>query len=300
MSQATINLQAGDLTLELSPDCGGSITALQLAEPSRTVGLLRPASPQAIATRNAADAACYPLVPFSNRIKDGHYGFGGRQFHMQPNLPGHPHPLHGHGWRAPWQLAEQDEHSAALVFEYAGPDFPSAYKARQRFELSSHELRVTLALENTGSDPMPCGVGLHPFFPKPQGTRLQAALRTVWLATDDVIPIVRVDTPQRWDFSRMRELGDVVLDHCFGGWNQSAVIEWPTLGLGLRIRAEGPMQHAVIYAPSGQSFFCFEPVTNANDVFNLASRGVADVGLQVLRPGQVLSAAVTFTVERLG
>jgi aldose 1-epimerase len=299
MSEAIINLQAGELTLQLSPDCGGAITALRLAEPLGTVDLLRPASPQAIAARNALDTACYPLVPFSNRVKAGCYTFGGREFHMQPNLPGHPHPLHGHGWRAAWQVTEQDGHSAVLIFRYAGPDFPSAYTARQQFELSTHALRVTLALENTGPDPMPCGVGLHPFFPKPEGTRLQARLRTVWLATDDVIPVARVDTPERWDFSRIRALGDVVLDHCFGGWDKSAVIEWPALGLSLRITAEGPMQHVVIYVPSGQSFFCFEPVTNANDAFNLASRGVQDIGLQVLQPGQVLSAGVTFALQRL-
>jgi aldose 1-epimerase len=287
----TLSLRRGDLSLELLPDRGGAVGAFRLGG----ADLMRPAPMGA----TVLDASCFPLVPFSNRIKDGCFSFRGREYRLQPNLPGHPHPLHGHGWRGKWDVVHEGDHSASLAFRRAGEDLPSAYAAQQHFELDDRSLRIDLVLENVGPEPMPAGLGLHPYFPKAADTVLRAGLEEVWLGTDDCIPITRVAVPKRWDFRSGRPLDDLVLDHCFGRWNRAARIEWPARGLALDIRAEGPLEHAVIYAPAGQGFFCFEPVSNANDAFNLAERGVADVGFQELAPGQQLAARVTFAVERL-
>jgi aldose 1-epimerase len=54
----------------------------------------------------------------------------------------------------------------------------------------------------------------------------------------------------------------------------------------------------VIYTPAGQDFFCVEPVSNANDAFNMAARGVPDTGTVVLAPGEVLAGTMRLAVER--
>ena len=297
LRSATQNSQA--LALELHPQIGGAITRFQLTRPGETLDLLRPTPAQVIAERNVLETSCYPLIPFSNRVKDGRFTFAGREYQLEPNLPGHPHPLHGHGWRCEWDVLEQSEDSVTLAYSRSGADFPSRQSGTQRFKLLPGALQVDLDLRNTGAEAMPAGIGLHPFFPKPADTRLHAQLATVWLGTDDCIPVTRVSVPERWDFSAGRDLGDLALDHCFGGWTGRARVVWPSRGVNLAIEATNVLTHAVIYAPPGQDFFCFEPVSNANDAFNLSARGIDGVGLSVLKPGESLSARVTFTVRSL-
>jgi len=299
MSDDAIRLKNGNLELELRADCGGAVTAMRLLEGSEPVDLLRPASAKTIADRNALDTSCYPLVPFSNRVMGGRFEFGGREYRLAPNLLPYPHPLHGHGWTARWEARDKSETMATLAFSHDEDDYPSTYEAKQKFELSESGLTITFELRNTGSEAMPCGLGLHPFFPKPDGTVLDVTTKTVWLNLDDGEPATRIDVPKRWDFSGGRPLGDIQLDNCFGGWNKSATITWPSRRLRIHMNAQGPAEHVVIYAPPGQDFVCVEPVTNANNAFNLSQRGVENVGVQVLQPGEVLTLVMRLTLERV-
>ena len=57
--------------------------------------------------------------------------------------------------------------------------------------------------------------------------------------------------------------------------------------------------HVVIWSPAGENFFCVEPVTNATDAFNLASRGIAGTGIKTLEPDESLTETMTLTVSDL-
>ncbi len=299
MSDDAITLKHGDLELDLRADCGGAVTALRLLGGSGPIDLLRPASAQTIADRNALDTACYPLVPFSNRVMGGRFEFGGREYRLEPNMPPYPHPLHGHGWTARWEVRNKSATTATLAFSHDEDDYPSSYEAVQKFKLSESGLTITFELRNTGKEAMPCGLGLHPFFPKPDDTVLETTTKTVWLNLDNGDPAARIDVPERWSFAGGKPLGDVQLDNCFDGWDKSATITWPSRGLRIRLTAEGPAEHVVIYAPAGQQFVCVEPVTNANNAFNLSQRGVKNVGVQVLQPGAVLTLVMKLALERI-
>lgn len=294
---SAITLESGNLTATIHPEVGGSLTAFA----RDGLALLRPASPATLAAKNALDTACYPLVPFSNRIRDSVLRFRGREYRLEPNFPGHPHALHGHAYRGPWEVVDQSARSLSLRFRYQGADFPSAYAARQRFALTDTTLSIALAVENVGDEPMPAGLGLHPFFEKPADTELEVALDGVWLsALNDGIPTEHVAVPAAWDFSTRRPLGAVVLDHCFTGWkSRTALVTWPSRRLQARLTAEGPTDHLVIFVPEGQRFFCVEPVTNMNDGFNRADRGEAGTGTVVLSPGESLSFEMKIAIEPL-
>jgi aldose 1-epimerase len=43
--------------------------------------------------------------------------------------------------------------------------------------------------------------------------------------------------------------------------------------------------HVVLYMPQNQPYIALEPVTNANDGFNLLAQGEVDHGVFVLAPG---------------
>ena len=101
-----LELRAGGLRLALRPDLGAAVAGLWLGD----VEVLR--STEAAALTASRLSGCYPLVPWSNRISGGGIETGGRFWPLQPNWPGEPYPIHGDGWRRPWQVAR---HTADLI-----------------------------------------------------------------------------------------------------------------------------------------------------------------------------------------
>ncbi len=252
-----LSLRAGRLAVDLAPDAGGSIARFAIETAGTIIDLLRPTD---------ADAkACYPLVPFSNRIANGRLIVDGEEFILKPNWPGQRHPMHGDGWARPWQVARQEGRSAELVYEHDGREgWPFRYRARQVFDLGEEGLSVGMTIENLESRAVPAGLGLHPFFPRDADTELACRVEGVWRADADVLPVDRIAVPPEWNFAASRPVDGVVLDNCFDGWEGSATIRWPRRGLGLSLVATQPFRHLVIYVPKARPYFCVEPVSHAN------------------------------------
>src|SRR5512145_718512 len=93
----SFELHAGALRLALRPDLGGSIAGLW----HRETPLLRSTEPVALASSRAA--ACYPLVPYSNRIGYARFRWKGNDHTTRPNFGDSPHSVHGLGWQRPWE-----------------------------------------------------------------------------------------------------------------------------------------------------------------------------------------------------
>ncbi|MGH1559503.1 hypothetical protein ACRAWD_21235 [Caulobacter segnis] len=112
--------------------------------------------------------ASFPLVPFCNRIPNGRFVFEGREVVLPPNLAGHPHALHGQGWRAGWTVDKAEGNEAVLSYAHAPDAWPWAYRAEQRFVLSetSFARRAERDQHRRGGDAG--GPGLPPVFPAPR------------------------------------------------------------------------------------------------------------------------------------
>ncbi len=260
-----LSLRAGRLAVDLAPEAGGSIARLAL----NGVGdLLRPASDAALASGTGKDTACYPLVPFSNRIANGRLAFGDEIIRLDPNWPGVRHPMHGDGWARAWDVVRHDRTSAELAFVHEPGEgtagWPFRYRARQTFALDEAGLTVGLSIENLEDREVPAGLGLHPFFRRDADTELACRLAGVWRTDREVLPLQRVPLPSEWDFSRSRRVQGMGLDHCFDGWDGEATVTWPKHRLRLVLSATEAFRHLVIYVPDGQRYFCVEPVTHAN------------------------------------
>ena len=133
-----LSLRAGRLAVDLAPQAGGSIARFAVEGAG---DVLRPATPEALASATGRDTACYPLVPYSNRIADGHLAFGNEEVHLAPNWPGMRHPMHGDGWSHAWSVASADARSAELIYEHDGREgWPFRYRARQHFRLDDDRL----------------------------------------------------------------------------------------------------------------------------------------------------------------
>lgn len=290
--QALLRLQRGDFALDLCPRWSGAIVEFRYGD----LQLLRPGGEPFLRSGEPRLAACFPLVPFSNRIADGRLRFRGRTYELASNFPPEPHAIHGHGWQSPWEVADAKPSRAELTFRHAVPGTPFDYEARQVFALREDGLEIALEVTNSGDEAMPAGIGLHPYFIRTGGVTLRASLGHVWLPDERKIPKQRAPLPATWDFARGPRLASLDLDHCFGGWDGRAELHWPETDLTLAIEAAPPLGHLVIYVPPGQDFFCIEPVSHVNDGFNLLERGVEGTGVRILLPGETFGAAIRLRV----
>jgi aldose 1-epimerase len=270
-------LQTANARLELLPELGGAVGRLVVGGRD----LLRP-SPENPA--DPVETACFPLVPFCNRIRDGAFAFDGRQVAVLPTMPGHPHALHGHGWRGAWSVAAVSSDRAVLAFEHAADDWPWAWRAEQRFTLRDDGLRIELELVNTDRRPMPAGLGLHPYFPATAATRLRAATKAVWLTDDEPLPLRLHEAPWPRDWSAGAPVAGLdLVDHCYAGWNGRVEICEPP-GAGVTLTASPHCRWLHLYIPPRAGFLCAEPVTHMPDPFARPESGV-----QILGPGTRLA-----------
>ena len=128
MANPSLTLTAGSLDVELSPSIGGAISNFTCTDGGGKTPILRSCHTP---LENVLDAACFPLVPFSNRIRGGCFRFRDRQVSLRPNMAGDPSPLHGQGWLSPWNVEHSDDRRALLTFRHSAGEWPWDYEAQQ-------------------------------------------------------------------------------------------------------------------------------------------------------------------------
>ena len=294
-SSQIIELRSGPLVLGVAPSACGAITRFSYGARGREIELLRPASAEAIAARNPLGMACFPLVPFSNRVRNGRFTFQGRAVTLPPNFLPEPHAIHGQGWRAAWTVVERGDASLTIEYRHAADAWPFAYVARQRYDLAGDRLDLTFTVTNEAAEAMPAGFGLHPYFPRTPRARLRAQVREFWKEDADSMPVELMPVPDTIPLAGEGLNPDAVaLDTNFLGFGGTADIEWPEHDASLRLATRGPFTCFVVYTPTGQPFFCAEPATNCIDAFNLAASGRTDTGMLILPPGETASGTVSF------
>ncbi|KSB90337.1 aldose epimerase [Caulobacter vibrioides] len=270
--------------VELMPEVGGSIGRFVFDG----CDVLRP-TPEG--TTDALDVGCFPLVPFCNRIPNGRFSFQGREVTLAPNLGGHPHPLHGQGWRAAWTVTGLSDTRAVLTYDHAPSDWPWAYRAEQILVLSDEGLRIELSVTNTGTETMPAGLGLHPYFAARPGESLKMDVDGVWMVDADVLPTVHHQGPWRRDWTVGAVTAtDSLIDNCWTGFGGKAVLSAPE-GTSTIIQASDNCRWAHVYSPPGADFVCVEPTSSRPDPF-----GEGETGIVALAPGEKASVWMTLTI----
>ena len=287
-----ITLRADRARAGIAPRIGGSIAHYHWLDGARRHDWLRPAAPADLAAGTADRLACFPLVPFSNRIRDGRFAFGGHAVALPLNHRPQPHALHGHGWQAAWSVVERADDRITLEYDHRAGAWPFPYRARQEFLLTGNELRLSLSLENRGRETMPVGLGFHPYFPRTPRCRLSARVDAMWATDAEVMPTALVDADPRLGGAHGLPVADVMLDNAFTGWRRQATITWPERGAVLSLDADVPLGFLVVYSPAGRDYFCVEPVSHCTDAFNLAAQGRADTGMLTLHAGASVSVVV--------
>jgi aldose 1-epimerase len=285
-------LRAGPLELVLSPDVGGSIARFDHVADGRRTPVLRGCDGP---FTDVLAASSFPLVPFFNRIRGGRFSFRGRTVTLPLNMTGDASPLHGQGWLGAWQMIAASEREARLRFDHDAGDWPWAYTAEQHFKLSETGLDLDLRCTNRSAEPMPCGLGQHPYFHCTAATRIQTGVTDVWTIDEQVLPVEKVPAVGRFDLSDRAVCG-LGLDHGFGGWSGRARLsdaDWP-----FSIEMSSPdASFFQLYSPAEGGIFVVEPVTHANAALNAPEAEWRGLGLKVLAPGESMSLTMRIALS---
>lgn len=319
-----IVLESDALRLAIDAELGAAIVGLWCRHAGRHATGAREAGDWAAVLRPAPagashfnDTSCYLLAPWANRIAGARFRFRGRDVALAPSWPDGT-AIHGEVCRRRWRILDRSPVSARLGVS-GGPDgstaaaraapgcWPWRYDAVARYELDGARLVCDLSLTNADSEPMPAGVGFHPFFVRSSRTpdgdvRVRAACSGRY-PLERVLPVA----PAREDelvraLRAGTTLSGLVLDDVFAGFDGRAEIHWPDLGVRARFECSDALTHLVLFtgspgAPTPDAF-CLEPVSMVNDGFNLLDRGWAGTGVRVLEPGDALAVRWTLAIDR--
>ena len=264
------------MRLALRPDLGGAIAGLWFTDAHGEQAVLRSTEPADLTSSRAA--ACYPLVPYSNRLGYRRFRWHGHDHATAPNFDDNPHSVHGVGWLRPWAVASQAGTEAELRYTHV-PDahWPFAFAARQRFELAGSALTLRLTLTNTDERAQPAGLGWHPYFPKRSRSRLHAEVSSRWEPDASGLPVRQL--PQAGIDGDVAHLG---FDHCFDGWQGAARLRDERLSL----RLTSSCTRLVVYTPATRPYWCVEPVSHVSNAIHMAEPPTH--GLVDLLPGATL------------
>ena len=272
-----IGITAAGYQIVVAPEVGGSIAAFSRDGRDILRGSRSPAGP--------LECGCFPLVPYCNRIRDGTFLFRGKRVTIAPNMTGDPSPLHGDGWLSPWTVEHQDEAVARLYFAHQAGEWPWKYEARQTFRLSADGLEAEISCRNLSDEPMPCGLGFHPYFPCDSATRIETGVEQVWEVDQHVLPTAIAPATGRYALDGQAACGRD-LDNGYGGWSGDMRL---IAGDGSVMRMTSPdARFFQIYSPAGGEMLAAEPVSHANAALNEPEESWPDLGLRVLAPGETM------------
>ena len=292
-----LRIDSGEAVADVLPQIGGSLAGVDLRRGAERLPVLRSWSGESESPRTVS---LIPTVPWFGRISGGGIRWNGTFHPIQRNDPEDPYPLHGDGWRSAWTVTEHKADRVSLSLRSrAIPPFD--YQADLVYSIAGATLDVRLSVEHFGPEPVPYGMGLHPWFPRTPDVTLKATADGTWLEQPPELPrqIEPEPLPAAWDFSDPRRLPTGFIDNPFSGWDGHARIAWPGQGYAVTVEADPAIRLYHVYSLGAHCpIFCFEQVTHLIDAFNLPG-APATKGLRVLASGERTEMRVRYKAELL-
>lgn len=285
-----IKLESSDWRVWVDPHRGAGWLACEARRDEDWLAIM----PDCRSEDSPLAAANFHMLPYSNRIRDGRFDFNGQTIQLADR---DTHAIHGAVRELPWRetsLTPDSLHCRIDTVDHPDANWPWNIVVTHALRLSGRKLTSTLTLENTASTPMPAGLGWHPYFRR----TIDDSPATLTLPVDAVYPDASgeclpdgapIAISAALDYRQARVLDpDQPIDHCFAGLAGSIRLDWAGAGIAIAIRSSAACDHLVFYNPIESPWFAVEPVTNANDAFNLAERGI-DAGRRVLGPDESMT-----------
>ena len=227
----TLFLNNADHTLqaEVVPNHGGMIAQLRL----RGREILH-VNRGTLETAPMAAGGMPLLFPFPSKTREDRYCLNGRDYYM---------PMHGLLKNAPFAVKRVAQNEVTL-WTCGNPvwmeaNYPFDFRLELTYRLESNSVFLIVEIENCSAEPMPHGLGWHPFFKA--SDKRQIRLKHSMLShydhvacRDDALPDL-ADLSREWDdvFHTPKEL-EITLDN-------------PVDGYAARIRFDAAFQAMVVF-----------------------------------------------------
>lgn len=166
------------------------------------------------------------LAPWPNRIRNGHYEFGGSHYQLALTEPERGNAIHGLVRWIPWQLSSRTTSSVSLettIFPQTG--YPFILHLNVTYAVSNHGLRVRTYATNEGDLACPYALGHHPYFvADPVDDYILTVPANNYLSVDPESLVPNGHHPvagTQYDFRTGASLSNKVLDTCLTGLAQN-------------------------------------------------------------------------------
>ncbi len=259
----------------------------------------------------------FVLWPFPNRVRGKQYTYRGQHYTFDGVPRPQGHLIHGLVFDQAWSYEPPvaDEQGASVTtFVEMNADSPyySAYPFTSRlaltYKLTSTGITITYSVRNTGTQPLPYGFALHPYFHLPSGserTLVTLPAYHVMEADQELLPTGRLLDVNSvmygmFNLSQPTPVSQLKLDHVYTSLPQAneALIEHRDLGLCIRATASPDFTHTVIYTLGDGPFVCLENQTCSTDAINLYQQDRQDIAhLLEVQPGAEASGFIRYAVE---
>ena len=226
-SQSSVILTAGNLRLELSPSVGGAISEFRMDRRRHRRG--RYCANATVAWKMSSTPQAFRSCPTSTASAAADSASAGARCGLRRTWPATPARCTARAGSSRGRSRKHSDTTATLSFQHSAGEWPWDYEARQEFALDERGLSLRLTCRNTSAEPMPCGLGQHPYFPCGPDTRLDTQVTHAWTIDEQVLPVDKVPAEGRYDL-RDRLVCGQDLDNGFGGWGGEARMtdpDWP-------------------------------------------------------------------------
>lgn len=232
----------------------------------------------------------FNMVPWCNRIETGPISVGSATVNLPANFSDGS-AIHGQLYSAPWSVV--DEGTCMAVG--GGDGWPWRYESTIRIQVESASLRITQELVNVSDQPMPGGIGLHPWFPPSTELAIRAANVYPTNTNSPTHAVAISGTLDRRQMATMRHGADAT-------WTDLAQppveLHWPRAGVRATLSSDSPTLHITAAFPAEVGALAVEPQTHAPQGLRRLLRGEPG-GLAWLEPGQRLGHTIEMTFEQM-
>ncbi|HET9417615.1 MAG TPA: hypothetical protein VFP30_08775 [Candidatus Limnocylindria bacterium] len=234
----------------------------------------------------------YVMAPWCNRARPGRTTIAGRTIDLPSNFPDGS-AIHGQVYGRRWEARDD----GSLSVSGGSDGWPWAFEVRLRPSLDRATLSLNIALTNRSDEPMPAGLGLHPWFVRPVEVILPAS--KVYRANTDSPPEPEPVDATRLDLRSPKALPGGIDATWTALQRPSVHLRWPAARLEADLRIDATAACVAVATPAEPDATPVEPQTHGPDGLRRLLNGEPDA-VALLAPGEELSLGVQLEVRRNG
>jgi len=281
----TIRSPDGAIEVEVLPDAGARIHRLRVFG----ADLLSAPDDPAAHLADPFFSGAYVMAPWCNRIDPGPVRVGNRSVALVPNFPGGS-AIHGQVYARRW------DRTGPGSFRIRGGEdgWPWAYEAGLAVAVANRSVTIALTLANRSPDPMPGGLGLHPWFRRPVEVAIHGD--SVFPSNADT-PALPVPVAGPLDVRRIGALTPGVDATWTDLADPPVELKWPHLGLRATMHVDAPVVYIVAASVTQADAIAVEPQTHAPQGLRRLLAGEPGA-LAMVDPGATLRLVIQLAFRR--